>query len=128
MTEPMTEERFKLPTKQLAVAVVRFVGELPRSPIADLLGRQPLRSATSVGTNYRAACRAKSVADMLARLAIVEEEADETLYRLGQLVESGSLDAEIAAPLHRETNEIVAMTVASIRTLRRRSIQNESPT
>jgi four helix bundle protein len=71
-----------------------------------------------VGANYRAACRAKSTADIIAKLAIVEEEADETLYWLELLIESGFAPAERLVDLTRETNEIIAMTVTSIKTLR----------
>jgi four helix bundle protein len=83
-----------------------------------VIGRQLLRSGTSVGANYRAACRGKSKADVISKLAIVEEEADETSYWLELLVESQIVQPSRATELLRETNEIIAMTVASIRTLR----------
>jgi four helix bundle protein len=92
----------------------------PNSRTADVIGRQLLRSATSVGANYRAACRGKSTADVLAKLAIVEEEADESAYWLELLIEANIVpEGEVAEP-SRETNKIVAMTVASIKTLRSR--------
>ena len=72
------------------MAVIRFVEALPRSRTYDTLGRQLLRSATSIGANYRAACRGKSRADLTAKLAVVEEEADETLYWLELFEEMGS--------------------------------------
>jgi four helix bundle protein len=75
----MDEREFKDRTKMLALRVIRLVEALPRSRTSDVIGRQLLRSATSVGANYRAACRARSNADMIAKLGIVEEEADETL-------------------------------------------------
>jgi four helix bundle protein len=75
-------------------------------------------SATSVGANYRAACRGKSTADVIVKLSIVEEEADESLYWLELLIESGLTPAEKLNSLISETNEILAMTVASIKTLR----------
>ncbi|MCD6344981.1 MAG: four helix bundle protein, partial [Anaerolineae bacterium] len=74
----MGEKAFKVRTKQLALRVIRLVESLPKGMTANVIRRQVLRSATSVGANYRAACRAKSVADMIAKLSIVEEEADET--------------------------------------------------
>ena len=83
--------------------------------------RQLLRCATSVGANYRAACRGKSTADVLAKLAIVEEEADETAYWLELLVESGIVEEKRISQLLKETNEITAMVVASIKTLRARA-------
>jgi four helix bundle protein len=77
-----------------------------------------LRSGTSIGANYRAACRGKSKADLIAKLAIVEEEADETSYWLELLEECNIAPASRVHDLLKETDEIIAMTVASIRTLR----------
>ncbi|HXV81220.1 MAG TPA: four helix bundle protein [Candidatus Binatia bacterium] len=94
---------------------------MPKSRTAGVIGRQLLRSATSVGANYRAACRGKSTADVLARLAIVEEEADESAYWLEILIEAKIVSEDQVAALLKETNEIVSMTVASIKTLRRRT-------
>jgi four helix bundle protein len=96
------------------------VENLPSTRIADVIGRQLLRCGTSVGANYRAACRGKSVADVLSKLAIVEEEADEAAYWLELLIEAGILPEGDVSELLREANEIVAMTVASIKTLRGR--------
>lgn len=76
-----------------------------------------MKSGTSVGANYRAACRAKSTADMIAKLQIGEEEADETLYWLELIIEAKLLDEELLQPLIQETDEITAMVVSSIRTL-----------
>lgn len=91
-----------------------------RGGTAAVLGKQLLRSATSIGANYRAACRAKSTADMIAKLAIVEEEADETLYWLELLAETSILPPETLRPLWAETNELLSMTVTSTKTLRRK--------
>ena len=82
------------------------------------MGRQLVRCATSVGANYRAACRAKSAADFIAKMKIVEEEADEAVYWLELLSESGFAPLEMIQPLLHEANEIVAMTVSSIKTKR----------
>ena len=79
---------------------------------------QLLRAATSVAANYRAVCRARSTADMIAKLGIVEEEADETGFWLSLLVDARKADSKRCLPLINEANEIVAMTVASIKTLR----------
>ena len=117
----MNEEQFKARTKGLALRVIRLVEAMPRGGVADVIGRQLLRSATSVGANYRAACRAKSTADMIAKMGIVEEEADETLYWLELLVEAGLMPESRLADLMQETDQVVAMTVASIKTLRARS-------
>jgi len=114
----MDEQKFKHRTKTLALHVIALVEELPRNKTAEVLGRQLIRSATSVGANYRAACRGKSTADVLAKLAIVEEEADETIYWLELLVEAKVIENQRVLELLKETDEIVAMTVASIKTLR----------
>jgi four helix bundle protein len=116
----MNEEEFKNRTKKLAIWVIKLTEELPKSRAAEVIGRQLLRSATSVGANYRAACRGKSTADVIAKLAIVEEEADETFYWMELLVESGLVPAARIEELMHETNELIAMTVASIKTLRKR--------
>ena len=84
----MDEQAFKQRTKDLALGVIELVESLPKTKTAEVLGRQLLRCATSVGANYRAAFRGKSTADVLAKLAIVEEEADETALWLELLVES----------------------------------------
>ena len=103
----MDEQGFKARTKQLALRIINLVESLPKNRIADVISRQILRSATSGGTNYRAACRAKSTADMIAKLSIVEEEADETLYWLELLVEANLIPETRLAPLMQETNEII---------------------
>ena len=114
----MDERAFKQRTQRLALQVIELVEALPRSRIADVIGRQLLRCATSVGANYRSACRGKSTADVLAKLAIVEEEADETIYWLELLVQAKILSTDKVQRLIKESDEIVAMTVASIKTLR----------
>jgi four helix bundle protein len=116
----MNEKIFKDRTKQLSIAILRMVEGMPRSISVDALARQIVRSGTSIGANYRAACRAKSTADMINKLKIVEEESDETAYWLELMTEMGYLPQEKIAPLAKETNEMVAMTVASIKTLRAR--------
>jgi len=114
----MDEQTFKRRTKQFALETLRLIDALPRNRSAETMGAQLFRSASSVGANYRAACRGKSVADVIAKLAVVEEEADESLYWMELLVESGILQEDSLKPLMSEANEIVAMTVASIKTLR----------
>ena len=116
----MNEQEFKNKTKQVALRVIRMVESLPNNRTADVISKQLLRSATSVGANYRAACRAKSTADILYKLAIVEEEADESLYWMELLIDSGLVPSNRLTELMNEMNEIVAMTVASIKTLRTR--------
>ena len=114
----MDEQTFKRRTKEFALGALRLVEGLPKSRPAGVIGGQLLRSATSVGANYRAACRGKSAADVIAKLALVEEEADESLYWMEILAESGALSTDRLKGLMSEANEIVAMTVASIKTLK----------
>jgi four helix bundle protein len=97
---------------------------LPTRRAADVLARQLLRSATSVGANYHADRRSRSTADMISRLSIAEEEADESIYWIELLTDAGFVGPKKVAPLSREIEEILRMIVASIKTLRRRSIQN----
>ena len=115
----MDKEELKRRTKQFALRVVRFVEALPRGRTADVLGRQLLRSGTSVGANYRAACRAKSTADFIAKMGIVEEESDESVYWMELLVEAGIVKADRLESLMKEGNEILAITVASINTAKK---------
>jgi four helix bundle protein len=116
----MDEQTFKSRTKKFALEVVRLVESLPRNRTDDVLGRQLLRSGTSVGANYRAACRGESTSDVIAKLSIVEEEADESIYWLELLVEGGIVAPERAGGIRKEANELLAMTVASIKTMRAR--------
>jgi four helix bundle protein len=105
-------------TKQFAVEIIRFVGALPNTRTCSVIGNQLLRAGTSVGANYRSTCRAKSIAGFIAKMKVVEEECDESLYWLELLVEAGEVSAESASPLVREAGQILSMTVASIRTAR----------
>jgi four helix bundle protein len=116
----MEREQLQHRTKQFALRVIRLVESLPKGRMADVLGRQLLRSATSVGANYRAACRAKSTADFIAKMGIVEEETDESLYWMELLIEAGIVKAELLEALMKEADELLAMTVASINTARKR--------
>jgi four helix bundle protein len=116
----MDENLFKQRTKQLGLRFIEIVDALPKNRTADVIGRQLIRSGTSIGANYRAACRGKSTADVIAKLRIVEEEADESAYWMELLIESGLLSETQLSELLQETNEIIAMTVASIRTLQKR--------
>jgi len=120
----MTEQEFKDRTKQIALRVIRLVESLPVTHSAQIIGKQLLRSATSVGANYRAACRGKSTPDILHKLAIVEEEADESLYWLELLIESEIVPEKKLSALMNDINEIVAMTVSSIKTLRSKNMDN----
>jgi len=114
----MDEKIFKERTKKLGIAIIALVDKLPRTIAAEVLSKQIIRSSTSVGANYRAACRAKSTPDMINKLKTVEEEADETAFWLEVLTESKILNKTQVIALAKETDEILAMTVASLKTLR----------
>src|SRR5512144_1361550 len=105
----MDEKTFKTRTKKLAVAIIKQIGALPHSIASDVIGRQLVRSGTSIGANYRAACRAKSTADMINKLKIVEEESDETEYWLELLVEAELVPQSQIDNICKETDEILAM-------------------
>ena len=120
----MTEQEIKDRARKAALRIIRLVESLPRTRSAEVIGKQLLRSGTSIGANYSAACRAKSTADLLHKLAIVEDEADESLYWMELLIDDRIVDEKKLLPLLSEVNEIVAMTVASIRTLRKSKFQN----
>jgi four helix bundle protein len=116
----MDENTFKARTKKLAVAIIKQVDKLPRSLATDVIARQLVRSGTSIGANYRAACRAKSTPDMINKLKIVEEESDETEYWFELLAEAGLVSKNQIAGIYKETDEILSMTIASIKTMRAR--------
>jgi four helix bundle protein len=122
----MNEEQFKQRTKTLGLRTIRLCRELPKDWIAQTIERQLIRCGTSVGANYRAACRARSIRDIIAKLKIVEEELDETAYWLEMLIESDILPARKLRSLLDEANEILAMVVASIKTLRNRPPDDRS--
>jgi four helix bundle protein len=117
----MDEVTFKKATKLFALYIIALVESLPKTKTADVNGIQVLRSATSIGENHRAACRAKSTVDMINKPKIVEEEADESLYWLELLEEAGVKPSLRLAPLTTEYGEVLAMTVASLKTLRSRA-------
>jgi four helix bundle protein len=123
-TEVVTEEKsadLKVRTKAFAVRCIRLVDSLPATRSCDVIGRQLLKSATSVGANYRSACRGRSTAEFCSKLGIVEEEADESAYWIELLQEADIVRKDLLDPLHQEADEILAMVVASIRTARKNS-------
>lgn len=112
----MTSEELKARTKAFGLRIIKLVDAMPRSLAGRVIGKQLLRSATSVGANYRAACRAQSHAEFAAKLSIVVEEADEALYWLELVNESGLIKAERLGGLLREANELLAIVSASRKT------------
>jgi four helix bundle protein len=113
---PSVDGDLKARTRQFAVRVIRLYRALRRSEEARVIGKQLLRSGTSIGANYRAACRARSKAEFVAKLGIVLEEADETVFWLELLPEVGLTPLELITPLIKEANELVSIFVASLRT------------
>src|SRR5688572_27010649 len=114
----MPRDEMKDRTKAYANRVVRLCAALPQNWIARTLGNQLLRSGTSVGANYRAVCRAKSNADFINKLRVVEEECDESLFWMELLVENSFLKASRLAGLKKEADEILAIVVSSAKTAR----------
>ncbi|MGZ3384607.1 MAG: four helix bundle protein [Isosphaeraceae bacterium] len=98
--------------------MIRLVESLPRTSTGNVIGRQLLRCGTSVGANYRAACRARSSAEFCSKMGIIEEEADESIYWMELLVDANLVAPELMANLINEANELVAIVVASIKTAR----------
>jgi len=109
-------EHLKERTKKFALAVIRATQTLSKNWINEVLGRQLVRAATSVGANYRSACRARSKADFISKIGIVEEESDEVQYWLELLQVLGALSDEKVVPLHQEAGELTAIFTASRRT------------
>jgi four helix bundle protein len=103
-------------TKKFALRVLRLYRALPKNDEARILGRQLLRSGTSIGANYRAACRGRSRAEFAAKLGIVLEEADETVFWLELIQEAEVFQKETVQALTAEANELVAIFVSSLRT------------
>jgi len=106
-------------TKDFAKEIIELCRKLPKNREGYLIGNQAFRSGTSVAANYRSACRAKSKPDFIAKLAIVEEEADETQFWLELIKEMQILQTSNLNPLLVESNEIIAIIVSSIKTARK---------
>ncbi len=114
----MNEEDLKQRTKQFSLRVIKLVEALPSTTTAKTIGHQLLRAGMSVGANYRAACRGKSKADFIAKAGISLEEADECLYWMELLHETGIIPIERLNDLIKEADELVAIFTASIKTAR----------
>ena len=120
----MSNENLKQRTKTFALDVIKLVETLPNDRTSAVIGGQLLRAGTSVGANYRAACRAKSAADFISKMGTVEEEADESGYWVELLVAAAKLKPERAGHVLGESGELVAIAVASINTARRNNARN----
>jgi four helix bundle protein len=115
----MNNENLKQRTRNFALDVIKLVEKLPRDMVNEVLGKQLLRSGTSVAANYRSATRAKSPADFIAKMSIVEEEADESVLWADLLEASGRVNSTTAQAVMKEAGELTAIAVASVRTARR---------
>ena len=116
MSPTVNAESMKERTKMFALAVTRLCRALPKNSESSIIGRQLMRSATSVGANYRAVCRARSSADFISKLGIVLEETDESLFWIDLLTDAGVTSTDNVRLLRTEANELVAIFVASLRT------------
>ena len=117
----MNSSELQARTRSFGLSIIRYSARLPRKMETQIIARQLMRAATSVGANYRAACRAKSRADFIAKMPIVEEEADESLYwldLLGELLPKPNADV---SALKQEASELVAIAVSSKKTARSRA-------
>jgi four helix bundle protein len=116
----MNPEVMKDRTKNFAKQIILLCRKLPKNREGNLIGNQIFRSGTSVASNYRAACRARSKAEFIAKMGIVEEEADETLFWLEVIAEVEIFNKDSISCLMQECNEILSIIVSSINTARKR--------
>ncbi|MFI5170842.1 MAG: four helix bundle protein [Chitinophagales bacterium] len=112
----MTSEQLKLRTRKFAIDVIKLVEYIPKSTSTNIIANQLLRSATSVGANYRAACRVRSTADFISKITIVEEEADESQYWIELLMEINFGIKSKAEPLLNEAAQLTAIFTSSGKT------------
>ena len=112
----MNEEQLKSRTKEFAKNIIQLCRNLPNNREGRLIGDQMFRSGTSVAANYRAACRGRSKAEFVSKLAIVEEEADETMFWLEVIKEMSIYEEPVVEDLIKESDEIIAIIVSSIKT------------
>ena len=122
----MDTDELKQRTKAFALRIIRLVEALPNTSTARVIGNQLLRAGTSVGANYRAACRARSQAEFISKIGVVEEEADESAYWLELLIEAAVLSPTKVQALLDEANELTAIFAASGRTAKERQTSRSS--
>lgn len=120
----MTESELIDRTKRFALRVIKLVGELPRTIEGRAIASQLMRSGTSVAANYRAACRARSKAEFIAKLGTVEEEADECAFWLELIIDAGQMTENKIRPLLNEASEIIAIMASSKKTATQSQIAN----
>ena len=120
MNDGADGDRLRAWTKGFALRIIRLYAMLPRSAEGQVIGRQLLRSGTSVGAHYREAYRSRSDAEFISKIEGGLQELEETSYWLELLAESNTGPPEEVADLLREANQLTAMLVASVRTVKRR--------
>lgn len=113
-------------TKKFAVSIIRFIRTLPKNDEGYILGKQLLRSGTSVGANYRSAFKGKSTADFINKITIVEEEADECCYWLELIIEAEIAKKELVDPILKEANELTAFFTATGKTAKANKLKQEN--
>lgn len=116
----MTKEELKIRTKQFALNIIRLIDELPNTKAGNAIGNQLVRSGTSVAANYRSSCRARSNAEFISKIHIVEEECDESLFWLELIKESQLLRKELLFEIMKEADELTAIFTASGRTAKQK--------
>ena len=114
----MTSDELKRRTKQFALRVMKLVDALPRTTAGRAIGGQLIRAGTSVGANYRAACRGRSKAEFAAKMSTVAEEADESCFWLELIIDGSLLEERIVKPLLDEANELTAIFTSAGKTAR----------
>jgi four helix bundle protein len=113
LSKAMTADELKQRTKQFALRILKLVSALPNTLQGKTVGGQLVRAGTSVGANYRAACRGRSRAEFIAKIGVVEEEADESAFWLELIIESGLLAEDKVRPLLQEANELTKIMASS---------------
>ena len=121
----MDKAELKRRTQRFAIDVIKFIESLPRKRSLDVLSNQLIRCATSIGANYRSACRGKSTADFINKIIIVEEEADESIYWLELMEESELVNSVGITILKKEANELTAIFTAIGKTAREKHRLNK---
>ena len=116
--ETMTKAELKQRTKQFALRIIKVADALPKTTAGFVIGKQLIKAGTAVAANYRAACRGRSDAEFLSKITVVEEEADESLFWLEMVLESGMLSKKLLNDLVKEANELTAIFTSTGKTLK----------
>jgi len=112
----MNSDELKDRTKKFALKIIKLANDLPKNSVGRIIEKQLVRAGTSVGANYRSACRAKSNADFIYKINVVEEEADETQFWLELIIEAGLLKEDLVNPILKEAKELTAIFTSAGKT------------